>query len=151
MNPRFQSSICSATGATGIEVVETIQNLWSGYDRILRIELEGTSSNTVIAKHIRMTSVENHPRGWNKDISHQRKLEFAPFDDTAIWKKAKSIGSMNCSPLHPISRRPIPENFLPKRLPGSAGQNPIRGTLWKIVASDKVPNGAETIPVEPKK
>ncbi|MDE0835904.1 MAG: PQQ-dependent sugar dehydrogenase [Akkermansiaceae bacterium] len=26
-----------------------------------------------------------------------------------------------------------------------------RGALWKIVASDKVPDGAETIPVEPKK
>jgi hypothetical protein len=75
LNPHFQSSICSATGASGIEVAEIIQELWSGYGQILRIRLNGTSPSTVIAKHIRMASSGNHPRGWNSSLSHQRKLK----------------------------------------------------------------------------
>ena len=74
LNPRFQATICSATGVSEIEVTEVIQELWSGYGQILRIHLEGTSPATVIAKHIRMEGSGNHPRGWNSNISHQRKL-----------------------------------------------------------------------------
>lgn len=56
-----------------METVEVIQELWSGYGQILRIRLD--NSSTVIAKHIRMESKANHPRGWNSDLSHQRKLK----------------------------------------------------------------------------
>ncbi len=75
LNPHFQASILSATGASAMEVVEVIQELWSGYGQILRIRLEGTSPSTVIAKHIRMAPAGNHPRGWNSNLSHQRKLK----------------------------------------------------------------------------
>ena len=75
LNPAFKTSICSATGASAIEVTEVIQELWSGYGQILRINLEGGSPSSVIAKHIRMASTGNHPRGWNSDLSHQRKLK----------------------------------------------------------------------------
>ncbi len=73
LNPRSRTIICSATGATSMEVTEVIQELWSGYGRILRIRLDGTS--TAIAKHIRMETAGNHPRGWNSSLSHQRKLK----------------------------------------------------------------------------
>jgi hypothetical protein len=75
LNPHFQASILSTTGASGMEVTEIIQNLWSGYGQILRIKLEGTSPSTVIAKHIRIPTTANHPRGWNSNLSHQRKLK----------------------------------------------------------------------------
>tara|TARA_B110000495_G_C23004865_1_gene593506 strand:- start:693 stop:1676 length:984 start_codon:yes stop_codon:yes gene_type:complete len=75
LNPRFQASICSASDASAIEGAELIQELWSGYGQILRIYLEGTSPATVIAKHVRIPTTENHPRGWNSNLSHQRKLK----------------------------------------------------------------------------
>jgi len=75
LNPRFKDFIRSATGASTIEVVELIQELWSGYGQILRIRLDGTSPATVIAKHVRIPTMGNHPRGWNSNLSHQRKLK----------------------------------------------------------------------------
>lgn len=75
LNLHFQASILSATGASGIEITELIQELWSGYGQILRIKLKGTSPSTVIAKHICLPSNANHPRGWNSNLSHQRKLK----------------------------------------------------------------------------
>ena len=58
-----------------MEVTELIQELWSGYGQILRIKLVGGSSSTVIAKHISIPTTTNHPRGWNSNLSHQRKLK----------------------------------------------------------------------------
>ena len=55
------------------EVVGVIQELWSGYGQILRLRLDGDSE--VVVKHIRMAATANHPRGWNSDLSHQRKLK----------------------------------------------------------------------------
>lgn len=75
LSPRFKDSVYSATGAAAMEVVEQIQELWSGYGQILRIHLDGTTRTTIIAKHVRVPNAANHPRGWNSNISHQRKLK----------------------------------------------------------------------------
>lgn len=58
-----------------MEVSEVIQELWSGYGKILRVRLEGASLQSVIVKQIQMESSANHPRGWNSQISHERKLK----------------------------------------------------------------------------
>ena len=75
LHPRFQAAIFSATGASALKVTKVIQQLWSGYGQILRIQLEGGSETSVIAKMIQMTAKGKHPRGWNSDLSHQRKLK----------------------------------------------------------------------------
>jgi len=75
LSPRFRELVCSATEASSMEVVEVIQELWSGYGRILRIGLSGGTTSSVIAKHIEMDSTARHPRGWNSIPSHQRKLK----------------------------------------------------------------------------
>ena len=75
MHQRFEETIRSATGASSLKVVEQVQSLWSGYGEILRIRLEGTEPSTVIVKHVRIPITANHPRGWNSDISHERKLK----------------------------------------------------------------------------
>ncbi|MEP4078546.1 oxidoreductase family protein [Haloferula sp.] len=72
LDARLSSAILTATDSSHLEVVEVIQDLWSGYGQILRIELDGAS--TVIAKHVCAPSAGNHPRGWNTDLSHQRKV-----------------------------------------------------------------------------
>lgn len=66
--------VIEATGATDIELAEEIQELWSGYGAILRYRLTGSTSSTVVVKHVNLLNGENHPRGWNTDLGHQRKL-----------------------------------------------------------------------------
>lgn len=75
--PRFQSSIRAATGASSMEVAQCIQQLWSGYGEILRVRLDGDGGTpaTVIAKHVRIPTRTRHPRGWNSTQSHERKLK----------------------------------------------------------------------------
>lgn len=53
---------------------EVLQELWSGYGQILRLRLTGSRYQTVIAKYINLPDQTKHPRGWNTDISHQRKV-----------------------------------------------------------------------------
>ncbi|MGR9053668.1 MAG: phosphotransferase, partial [Gammaproteobacteria bacterium] len=48
--------------------------LWSGYGSIVRYVLQGGSVDSVIVKHIRLAPQGRHPRGWNTDMSHRRKL-----------------------------------------------------------------------------
>ncbi len=50
---------------------EVIQELWSGYGKILRVPRDG---GTVIVKQVRFPSIAHHPRGWHSDRSHQRKV-----------------------------------------------------------------------------
>ncbi|MEK9508848.1 oxidoreductase family protein [Gemmatimonadota bacterium Y43] len=76
--PYFVRSIRSALGATSVEVVERLQELWSGYGQILRIRLHGAPDaepSPAIAKYVRIPSRADHPRGWNSSRSRERKIE----------------------------------------------------------------------------
>jgi hypothetical protein len=75
MNPGFESYLLSITQAMACQEVEVIQSLWSGYGTIARYQLEGTASRTVVVKHISLTPATEHPRGWNTDASHNRKVK----------------------------------------------------------------------------
>ncbi len=75
MNKYFTSIILQSTGASSMYEKEMIQELWSGYGRIMRIGLENASTKSVVVKHVQMPINNNHPRGWNSDIGHQRKLK----------------------------------------------------------------------------
>lgn len=75
MNKHFHTRILQATGATDLFKVETIQSLWSGYGEIMRYGLQGSELNNVIVKHVRLPDKSHHPRGWNTDLSHQRKIK----------------------------------------------------------------------------
>lgn len=74
MNEQFKSIILESTGATDFSQTETIQNLWSGYGKILRIGLKNATMQSVVVKHVRLPKGGSHPRGWNTDLSHQRKV-----------------------------------------------------------------------------
>lgn len=75
MNTHFQSIIKEATKAKNIFEIEVIQNLWSGYGQIVRYGLEDSAIHSVVIKHVRLPKRTNHPRGWNTDISHNRKVQ----------------------------------------------------------------------------
>lgn len=75
MNKHFTNTILNTTGASSLFKMESIQSLWSGYGEIARYGLKGSEINSVIAKHVRLPTQSKHPRGWNTDISHQRKVK----------------------------------------------------------------------------
>ena len=52
-----------------------IQELWSGYGKIMRIGLKDASVKSVVVKHVQLPLHKNHPRGWNSDVGHQRKIK----------------------------------------------------------------------------
>ena len=58
--------------------VNLIQSLWSGYGAISRhteaYSEVSTNLRSCIAKVVELQKQDGHPRGWNTDISHQRKL-----------------------------------------------------------------------------
>lgn len=75
LQPGFTRTILAATGASSIEECDLIQSLWSGYGKLLRLHLKEGPVDSVIAKLIRMQAPDHHPRGWNSNLSHQRKLK----------------------------------------------------------------------------
>ena len=74
MKHNFQDVILRATGADSLYHIEDIQSLWSGYGKIMRYGLHGASRERVVVKHVQLPDEHNHPRGWNTDHSHQRKI-----------------------------------------------------------------------------
>jgi len=71
----FQSIVLSSTNATELISKEIIQNLWSGYGQIVRYGLKGSHLKSVVVKHVHWPKEGKHPRGWNTDLSHRRKIK----------------------------------------------------------------------------
>ena len=74
LNTHLHDIILDATGASALKPPQMIQGLWSGYGSLDRYELIGAERESVIVKHVRLPDSSQHPRGWNTDLSHQRKL-----------------------------------------------------------------------------
>tara|TARA_B110000037_G_scaffold213074_1_gene266998 strand:- start:23744 stop:24736 length:993 start_codon:yes stop_codon:yes gene_type:complete len=75
MTLEVEALIRKATGANRCREVGALQSLWSGYGSILRYALEGAERASVIVKHVSPPTTTNHPRGWNTNLSHARKLK----------------------------------------------------------------------------
>ena len=88
MNEYFKSIILQKTGASSLFEKEVIQELWSGYGKIMRIGLENASTKSIVVKHVQLPIHQNHPRGWNTDIGHQRKVKSYKVETT--WYDAYS-------------------------------------------------------------
>ncbi|MFK7885264.1 MAG: phosphotransferase [Gammaproteobacteria bacterium] len=86
MNAHLEQLVLTATGASTLVNCETIQRLWSGYGQILRCTLrEANPGNhvSVIVKHVRWPTSNSHPRGWNTDHSHTRKVR--SYQVESVW------------------------------------------------------------------
>jgi len=95
MNAHFKNCISKATGAKEVYEIEVIQNLWSGYGKIIRLGLTGCSLKTVIVKHVCIPKQENHPRGWNANFSHLRKIKSYKIE-TAWYRNWSRFCTENC-------------------------------------------------------
>ncbi len=92
MNQHFRTIILEKTGASSLFEKEVIQELWSGYGKIMRIGLKNASVDNVVLKHVQMPRNKNHPRGWNTDIGHQRKVKSYKVETT--WYDTYSKNSI---------------------------------------------------------
>ncbi|SMG13372.1 Ecdysteroid kinase [Marivirga sericea] len=70
-----EREILSISGALSIKKTESVQMLWSDYGEIKRYFLEEGKYSSLIVKHIQLPDSSQHPKGWNTDLSHQRKLK----------------------------------------------------------------------------
>jgi len=75
MQPNIKSIILKSLKAQDVTYQEKIQTLWSGYGEIARYKVTGGIQSSVVLKHVKLPEEKNHPRGWNTDISHQRKIK----------------------------------------------------------------------------
>ncbi len=82
MNDTFLEVTRKATGATEIYETEVIQSLWSGYGKIARYNCD---DQKVVIKHVKLPNNNNHPRGWNTDRSHNRKVK--SYEVEVAWYK----------------------------------------------------------------
>lgn len=96
MNNHFKSVILQSTEASSLFEKEVIQELWSGYGKIIRVSLENSALESVVVKHVQLPKKNNHPRGWNTDIGHQRKLKSYQVETT--WYNQYSKHSIACLP-----------------------------------------------------
>lgn len=71
----IQQKIKDLINATAIQEVEVIQELWSGYGSIIRYNVNGKNYPSIIVKHIQLSHQKAHPRGWNSNLSHLRKIK----------------------------------------------------------------------------
>lgn len=85
MNPIFSHTIKQATGAKDFASVETIQTLWSGYGHIKRYTLLDAAIDSVVVKHVSFPQSNKHPRGWNTNLGHQRKVK--SYEVETVWYK----------------------------------------------------------------
>lgn len=85
MEKHFRKIILKATGAAELKHEGNIQELWSGYGVIARYSLEGSARPSVVVKHVKLPKGKAHPRGWNTDLSHKRKLK--SYEVETAWYK----------------------------------------------------------------
>ena len=81
--------VAKLTGSNSVQVMETIQSLWSGYGEILRVRLDcGKESKPVIVKFVSPPIYRDHKYGWGSDFSHQRKLR--SYENEIKWYQGPS-------------------------------------------------------------
>ncbi|MEN8258932.1 MAG: phosphotransferase [Thermodesulfobacteriota bacterium] len=95
MNETFQDITRRATGAEEISKIEDIQTLWSGYGTIMRYGLKGGDRDRVVIKHVKLPDQGGHPRGWNTDLSHQRKIRSYQVE-TAWYRNWANLCDHSC-------------------------------------------------------
>lgn len=74
LSPTTKQFIIEQTESSGISNLEELQSLWSGYGTIVKVHLAGGKYDSVVVKNISLPADIKHPRGWNTNQSHFRKI-----------------------------------------------------------------------------
>ena len=110
MNENFLDITCRAVG-TEIFKIEDIQTLWSGYGKIMRYGLKGGDRDSVVIKHVKLPDQSMHPRGWNSDLSHQRKIRSYQVE-TAWYRDWAELCDDSCRIPHSFALESSDDEFL---------------------------------------
>jgi len=81
----LKNTLLSLTKAKSIQQVQVIQEVWGSYGELLRVTLEGGQINSIVVKFVNTPQPRTHPKGWNTQHSHQRKLH--SYQVEANWYK----------------------------------------------------------------
>ncbi len=112
MDEHLESVILESTGARGLYPMGTIQSLWSGYGSLDRYGLEGSAYGSVVVKHVRLPQRgKKHPRGWNTDLSHKRKLRSYRVESAWYRQYAARCGD-DCRVPRCLALEERPDEFL---------------------------------------
>lgn len=95
MSLSFQQNLVKLTNASGCQEKEIIQSLWSGYGKISRYVLQDSTYKSVVVKYIDLNQIGDHPRGWNTDISHKRKVKSYEIE-THWYKQWSHLCTIDC-------------------------------------------------------
>lgn len=83
MDEALRTKIHKLISPTEVQGIELIQDLWGGYGKLLKVRGHNRS---LIVKLISYPEVKNHPRGWNSDLGHQRKIKSYQVETTWYQK-----------------------------------------------------------------
>jgi len=74
---RIESLVQTTWPNVTIDSMDVVQGLWSDYGAIIRVALSGSDKQpaSLVAKVVVPPTEASHPRGWNTDVSHQRKIK----------------------------------------------------------------------------
>lgn len=64
-------SLAQQLGYQQLHRTHKIQTLWGGYGELVRLYVDNES---IIVKHITLPRPPSHPKGWNTELAHQRKI-----------------------------------------------------------------------------
>ncbi len=94
----FDLSRISGFENASITQTDTLQTLWGGYGELVRLHLRNAPTSSVIVKQITLPKPKVHPRGWNTDRSHQRKLDSYQVELNWYQDYANSVSLYNPVP-----------------------------------------------------
>ena len=95
MNLDFKNYLLKITNSSACEEIEIIQSLWSGYGKVSRYQLFDSQLNTIVVKCISLNKHSEHPRGWNTNKSHNRKVKSYQIE-THWYEKWNQLCTNNC-------------------------------------------------------
>ncbi|WP_244949100.1 oxidoreductase family protein [Mariniblastus fucicola] len=102
--------IAKLCGAESVEIVESIQSLWSGYGEIVRLHLV-PQNETVVVKFVSPPEDRSHKYGWESDVSHQRKLS-SYANERAWYNGASSECRERCRMANLIASEAVENRWL---------------------------------------
>ena len=78
----------------GLQKMQLIQSLWSGYGEIARYKREA-EQDTVVVKQVVLPRDVKHPRGWNTQTGHNRKID-SYHNEAKFYDEYASLCSNKC-------------------------------------------------------
>ena len=90
----FVNKIRRMFNDTEVSRLHQVESLWSGYGEIARYAVPARQSS-YITKYINLRAAIDHPRGWQSDFAHQRKLS-SYHNEQSFYQTLSSFCNEQC-------------------------------------------------------